>query len=97
MLLFRKNDAYAKFHAMQSILLTVALVVLSVLIGIGARVLDALPFLGWIAGLVLFALAALLNLAVFLLWLYLMWKAYAGEKWMLPLIGAEADKMARKA
>jgi uncharacterized membrane protein len=96
-LLMRKNDAYSKFHAMQSILLTVALIVLSIALGIIGGVLGMIPFLGWITSLIFFMITGLLNLAVFLLWLYLIWKAYSGERFMLPLIGAEAEKMAKKA
>jgi uncharacterized membrane protein len=96
-LLLRKNDSYAKFHAMQSILFTVALIVLSVALGIAGGIVGLIPFLGWITSLIFFAIAGLANLAVFLLWLYLMWKAYTGERFMLPVIGAEAEKMAKKA
>jgi uncharacterized membrane protein len=96
-LLLRKNDAYAKFHAMQSILLTVALIVISVVFGIAGAVLGRVPLLGWITSLAFFVVAGLANLAVFILWLYLMWKAYTGEGFILPLIGAEAQKMAKKA
>lgn len=96
-LLLRKNDAYAKFHAMQSILLTVALIILSVAITVIAAIAGKVPFIGAFVGVMLFVAGALINLGVFLLWLYLMWKAYTGERFMLPLIGPESEKMARKA
>lgn len=96
-LLVRKNDSYAKFHAMQSILFTIALIVLSIALGILGKALGMMPFLEWVVSLIFFILSALINLGVFLLWLYLMWKAYIGERFMLPLIGAEAEKMAKKA
>jgi uncharacterized membrane protein len=35
-------------------------------------------------------------LAVFLFWLYLMYKAYNNEAYMIPVLGAMASKQAQK-
>jgi len=74
--LLKKQDAYARFHAVQSILLTVAVVVLSIVIGI-----------------VTLGLGSIIIGPVFLLlWLFMMYKAYSGEKYKLPFIGNYAEK-----
>jgi uncharacterized membrane protein len=95
--LIRAKDGYARFHAMQSILLTIALFVISFVLGVIGRVLDFIPFVGSVAGLMIYLISAAISLATFLLWLFLMWKAYSGERYMLPFIGAHAESMARKA
>ena len=90
--LMEKEDKYVRFHAMQSILLTVVLVVVNVVLNIAGMMFGFLT-LGF--GVVLFKIIwALYGLAVFLLWLFMMWKAYSGEKYKLPYIGDMAEKNA---
>ncbi|MFH0974056.1 MAG: DUF4870 domain-containing protein [Candidatus Micrarchaeota archaeon] len=90
--LMEKRNGYVRFHAMQSILLTVVLVVINVVLNIAGMMFGFLT-LGF--GVVLFKIIwALFGLAVFLLWLFLMWKAYSGEKYKLPLVGRMAEKNA---
>ncbi len=71
-----------RFHAFQSILLSVAWIVLWVVIGV------VLP---WAAYLVISPLVSLAGLA---LWLYLMWKTYQNQRVVLPVIGEMALKQA---
>ena len=92
--LVRKGDSYARFHAMQSIIFTIALIVLSVLFTIVGIILGEIPFLGKSIGFIVKIGEVVINLLVFLVWLYLMWMAYKGEKFKLPLVGAQAEKMA---
>lgn len=93
MLLVAPKDKYVKFHAMQSIIFCVALtavyMVLTVLFGI-----LAIATMGM--GLLLLApLMMLLWLVFFILWVYLIYKAYNGEKYKLPVIGEYAEKLAK--
>jgi uncharacterized membrane protein len=44
-----------------------------------------IPFAGWI-------LAALIWILMLILWLILMFKAYKGEKYKLPIVGDIAEK-----
>lgn len=88
--LIKKEDRYAKFHAMQSILLGVAIFVLVIVLMIVTFVLGFIPILGWIIGLLLWAA---MSIGLLVLWLLLMWKAYNGVKWKLPIIGEQAEKM----
>ncbi len=80
LLLLEKENKFVRFHAMQSAITFVAFFVLSAILAI-------IPFIGW----VLSPLIWLLGLAVFL---FLMYKAYQGEKYKLPVIGDIAEKQA---
>ncbi|MBI1787676.1 MAG: hypothetical protein HYR60_09030 [Acidobacteria bacterium] len=79
-----------RFHAFQSIFCNVAWIVLAIVLGI---VTAALPLL-------LSPLALLFHLVMWLgglaIWLLLMWKAYNGERFVLPVIGGLAQQQAGK-
>jgi uncharacterized membrane protein len=53
--------------------------------------LHVIPILGTIISIMLHAA---LYLGGFILWLYIMFKTYNGEKIVLPVIGAMAEKQA---
>ena len=58
--------------------------------GIKPNVAGLLCYLvGWITGLIV---DILLGLGMFVLWIVLMYKAYQGEKFKLPIIGDFAEK-----
>ncbi len=76
-----KDSKYVKFHAMQSILISVFIIVLSFVLAISVIGLVLVPFV---------------NLGGFILWIILMIKAYQGEQFKLPVIGDVADKNAAK-
>jgi uncharacterized membrane protein len=80
-----------RFHAFQSILLSVAWVIVWVVVTIVALAFRIIPFLGIFVSVVLhFAI----GLGGLFLWLYMMFKTYNGEKIVLPVIGPMADKQA---
>jgi uncharacterized membrane protein len=80
-----------RFHAFQSILFGIAVIIIHTLISFMSMVLLPIPFLG-------FAISLLLHMAVWLgtlfLWVMLMYKAYNNERWSLPVIGPMAEKQA---
>ena len=82
---------FVRFHAAQSILLNIALFVVYFAIAIGFGVFRMI-------GLGFFTLFIwpLIGLAAFILWVFLMYKAYQHEKFMLPVIGGIAEGMANK-
>jgi uncharacterized membrane protein len=82
---YNKNR-FVRFHAFQSIFFHVAWVALWILLGIFGH----LPLLGW-ASLLLWPV---IGLAGFVLWLVLVFKAYQGQKWQLPMLGDMAEKQA---
>jgi len=84
-----KNDKFVRFHALQSIMLCGALFVFSLVWHIVFGIL--LPTFLWVMASLLLNLA---YLAVFIYWLFLMYKAYQSERYMIPYIGELAVKQA---
>lgn len=89
-LLMEKKSAFVRFHAMQSTLVGVALFILNFALRILYAVLVHIPILGWLMSI---GLAMVVGLASLVLWLALMYMAYSGKEWELPVIGAEARKL----
>ena len=77
--LLTSKDKFVRFHAMQSIITSVAIMVLNIILGFTIIGLVLVPFLG------------LGSLALFIV---LIIKAYQGEKFKLPVIGEYAEKNA---
>ena len=73
-----------RFHAFQSIFLSLAFAIVHYLVF----------FLGMASWGALFLISPLISLAFFIVWLFMMWKAYNNERIMLPVIGDIALKQA---
>jgi uncharacterized membrane protein len=73
-----------RFHAFQAIFFFVAAFAINFILGF---ILMMAPFGFW-------WISSLVHLAFFLIWLFLMWKAYNREKFLLPVIGELAEKQA---
>jgi uncharacterized membrane protein len=80
-----------RFHAFQSIFLNIAWFAVWIVVTIIALALNAIPFLGVFVSIVLHLA---LFLAGIIIWFYMMYKAYNGEKIVLPFVGPLADKQA---
>jgi uncharacterized membrane protein len=80
-MLLVEKDPFVRFHALQSIAVFGGLMILQLIMGV-TLILAILVPLVWIVELVL--------------WLVLMWKAYQGEEFQLPLIGPWAKQQAAK-
>ena len=88
----RPKDSYVHFHSLQSVIWSVGAVVLWAFISLLLNLLGPLTF-----GLFPFLLGpirVLYGAAFILSWLYLMFKAYIGERYQLPVVGELADKYA---
>src|SRR6516162_8964668 len=85
---YNKNRTI-RFHAFQSIFAWVTVVVASIGISIVSGIWALVPYAGWMINSLLWSAFAL---AVFILWLLLMYKAYNKERWVLPVIGPLAEK-----
>ena len=80
-----------RFHAFQSIFLNIAWVIIWMVVLVVSLVLHAIPILGaLIAGLLYFAI----SIGALIIWLYMMFKTYNGEKIVLPVVGPMAEKQA---
>ncbi len=85
------QNSTIRFHAFQSIFANVAWIILWIGIGV---IQSAMPFgvhfmIGMISGAV--------SLVGFLGWLFLMWKAYQGENFILPVVGPIAQQQAGRS
>jgi uncharacterized membrane protein len=78
-LLSEHENKFVRFHALQS---TITFGALSIAWFIGL----AIPFLGWLLSFVV-----VVPLSAFL-WLLLMFKAYQGQRYKLPLVGDLAEE-----
>lgn len=90
-LVMEKQSRFVRFHAMQSTLIGVALIVFNVVVNVVQAILVRIPFIGWLFAL---GLALVIGLASLVLWLALMYNAYVGKEWELPVVGEHARKFA---
>lgn len=76
-----EKDSFVRFHAMQSIVVFVSLFILQ-----------------WVLGLtiILLPLVPLISILTFVLWLLLIYKAWMGEEWEVPVLGKYARKWVKK-
>ncbi len=77
--LVKKDDSFARFHAVQSIFFSLSIVVINIVLGITVIGAILIPIVGLVA---------------LILWLVLMYKALMGERYHLPVIGEWAEKYA---
>jgi uncharacterized membrane protein len=80
-----------RFHAFQSIFLNIAWIALWIVASIVSLVFHLIPFLGFVISWVL---RFSIGFGGLIVWLYMMFKTYNGEKIVLPVIGPMADKQA---
>ena len=72
-------NRFVRFHALQSVLVFGSL-------SVAWFVAMAIPFLGWLIALVVIPWLSVI------LWLFLMFKAYRGERFKLPFVGDIAEQ-----
>jgi len=80
-LVIEKDSKFVKFHAWQSIIVSGGLMVLSIVLGF-------IPVIRWFSGI--------LSLVGLVLWILLMYKAFQGEMYKLPMVGDLAEKQVNK-
>ena len=84
-----KNDKFVRFHSFQSLFFCVALFIMWFPLWIVAIILAFIPFVGHVVAAILFPAY---GLAIFVVWLVLIFKAYSNEQFKLPFIGDLAAK-----
>jgi len=85
------QDRRVRFHAFQSIFLNVAVIVIHIGVTMVTIMFHAISLS---LGLMVGTLHLLVSLLFLLVWLFMMWKSYQGEKVVLPIIGPLAEKQA---
>ena len=79
-LIIEPKNKFVRFHAFQSIVVFGAYFIV-------IMIFTWIPFIGWI-------IAILLWILWFIFWILLMYKAYQGEKYKIPIAGDMAEKWA---
>lgn len=79
--LIDRDRAFVRFHAIQSIAVAVAWIVIWVALTILGVLLNVIPILGTIVGILL---SLGVGVAGFALWLWLMYQAFQGNRWGVP-------------
>jgi uncharacterized membrane protein len=92
-LVVEKENRFVRFHAAQSVVISGAFIVLNIAVSILSTVLAVIPVIGWLFGIVLWLLWAVVALVGFILWLVLMFRAFQGEEWRVPVAADYADKI----
>lgn len=92
MIIIEKENRFARFHAMQSLLFHVAWIVIFIVLGILLAILSAISSYLGLLGLVF----PLLWLAYFAGLIYCAYKAYQGELFKLPFVGDIAANFVNK-
>jgi uncharacterized membrane protein len=87
--LVEKQNRFVRFHAMQSIILSVAATVLSIILNVFSLALAVTAL-----GCLFIPLLSLVGIAFFVLWLICMINAFQGKYFKLPIIGDMAERWA---
>lgn len=93
-LVLDKDEPFVRFHASQSIVFSLAWFGVWIVSFVLDIALGAIPVIGWLVSLLLTLAIAVVG---FVLWAYLMFRAYQGDEWELPFVGQYARKLAREA
>lgn len=86
---YNRNKAI-RFHAFQAIFVWIGIAITYFAVNIVFGTILGGPHTYWLLDLIW----GVVNLGAFVLWLLLMYKAYNGERWVLPVIGEMAQKYA---
>lgn len=85
-----EDDRFVKFHAAQSIVFLGGLVILSIVLSTLLTVLTLVPVIGWIISAVIGLIGLLFAPIMLVVWAFLMYKAYQGVEYSIPVVGAFA-------
>jgi uncharacterized membrane protein len=81
-LVLEKENKFVRFHALQSLAAFLPIFVILVIVGM-------IPLIGWF-------LSVIISIFTLILWLFLMFKAFKGEKYKLPWVGDFADQQSSR-
>ncbi len=87
-----KQDSFVRFYAMQSIILGGVFVLCWIVYSIAFAILTPIPAIGFVFLVVLNVLWALIRVAVLVLFIITVVKAFTNVRWDIPYIGPIARK-----
>jgi uncharacterized membrane protein len=96
-LVVEKDNEYVRFNAAQSIVVFGGIAVLSIGISVLSTIIGFVlgDFLGLIVGFVLLLVWGAVGLVGFGLWAFLMYRAYRGNSFRVPIAAGYADRIAK--
>ena len=90
--ILEKHDSFVRFYAMQSIIFGLAWILIHIGCAIVAGLFWHVPVLGWFFGPFWGFIWWLINLALFVLFVVTIIKAFTNVRWEIPYIGPMARK-----
>jgi uncharacterized membrane protein len=87
-----KQDSFVRFYAMQSIILGGVFVLCWIVYSIAFAILTPIPAIGFVFLVVLNVLWALIRVAVLVLFIITVVKAFTNVRWDIPYVGPIARK-----
>ena len=79
-----KKRPFQRFHAVQSLALSLTFILFGLLMGIGSTIMALVPVIGWLVVSVVFCLSPVLALMGFLALAYYGYQAYQGKRFAIP-------------
>ncbi len=79
-----KKRPFQRFHAIQSLALSMTFILFVLLMSVGSTILAFVPIIGWLVVMVVFCLGPLLALMGFLALAYYGYQAYQGKRFAIP-------------
>lgn len=89
-LIIEKESRFVRFHAMQSTVTFLSLMIINWIIGAISLAIAFNPFT-WGLGAVLWIISTLISIAALILWILGMYMAYKGQMYKFPLFGQIAE------
>src|SRR6476659_3650467 len=95
--ILEKHDQFVRFYAMQSIIFGGAWFLFNVVSWVIQHILWALPVIGGVFGALWIFASALVHLALLVIMIIAMIKAFTGVRWDIPWVGPIARKQMGEA
>ena len=79
-----KKRPFQRYHAVQSLALTLLFLALAAAVGIGTALLQIVPLIGWLIGIAVLCLSPILFFMALIALLYYGYQAYQGKRFAIP-------------
>ncbi|HXF62897.1 MAG TPA: hypothetical protein VNK95_14835 [Caldilineaceae bacterium] len=79
-----KKRPFQRYHAVQSLALTLVFFALAAAVAVGTAIVSIVPVIGWLVGLVVLCLSPIAYLMAVVAYLYYGYQAYQGKRFAIP-------------